>query len=97
MDLEKCVEICEEEEIQLPGDSTSGKLVYFLAPYFLGKTWIYDIILALLGAYISSCTALAYFSLRDFYDNKIETKLSDLFSPLWMIIHYFLCFTIFFF
>ncbi|CAR26026.1 ZYRO0A13926p [Zygosaccharomyces rouxii] len=92
-DLEKCVQTYEEEEIELPEDSSGGKLTYFLAPYFFEKTWISNIILSLLGAYASSCAPLAYFCLRDFYDNKIETKLSDLFSPLWMIIHYFLCFT----
>ncbi|CAR27514.1 ZYRO0D00264p [Zygosaccharomyces rouxii] len=93
MDLEKCVQAYEEEEIELPEDSTSGKLKYFLAPYFFEKTWISDIGFSLLGTFISSFAPLAYFCLRDFYDNKIETKLSDLFSPLWMIIHYFLCFT----
>ncbi|CAR26024.1 hypothetical protein ZYGR_0D00110 [Zygosaccharomyces rouxii] len=93
MDLEKCVETYEEEEIELPEDSTSGKLVYFLVPYFFEKTWISDIVASLSAAYGASLVRLAYFSLRDFYDVSFETKLSDIFSPLWMIIHYFLCFT----
>ncbi|CAR28497.1 ZYRO0F05368p [Zygosaccharomyces rouxii] len=96
MDLEKCVQMYEEEEIELPEDSSGGKLTYFLAPYFFEKTWISDIILPLSAAYSSSFVLLAYSSLRGFYDDQLETKLSDIFSPLWMIIHYFLCFTVFF-
>ncbi|KAH9199724.1 hypothetical protein LQ764DRAFT_134506 [Zygosaccharomyces rouxii] len=96
MDLEKCVQTYEEEEIELPEDSPSEKLTYFLAPYFFEKKWICDIILALLCTLLSSSAPVAYFSLRHFYDDPLETKVSDLFSPLWMIIHYFLCFTIFF-
>ncbi|KAH9200423.1 hypothetical protein LQ764DRAFT_227512 [Zygosaccharomyces rouxii] len=95
MDLEKCVPTFEEEEIELPEDSSGGKLTYFLAPYFFEKTWISDIGFSLLGAYLASLVRLPYFSLRDFYDVSFETKLSDIFSPLWMIIHYFLCFTMF--
>ncbi|GAV47000.1 hypothetical protein ZYGR_0D00120 [Zygosaccharomyces rouxii] len=94
-DLEKCVQTFEEEEIELPEDSSGGKLTYFLAPYFFEKTWISDIGFSLLGTFMSSFAPLVYFNLRDFYDNKIETKLSDVVSPLWMIIHYFLCFTMF--
>ncbi|CAR26738.1 ZYRO0C00198p [Zygosaccharomyces rouxii] len=93
MDLEKCVQTYEEEEIELPADSSGGKLMYFLAPYFFEKTWIHDIIGSLSNAYASSAARVAYFALRDFYGNKIETTFSDIFSPLWMIIHYFLCFT----
>ncbi|CAR25921.1 ZYRO0A11198p [Zygosaccharomyces rouxii] len=93
MDLEKCVQMYEEEEIELPEDSTSGKLVYFLAPYFFEKTWIYDIIVSLSGAFISSAVLLVYISLRDFYHNPLESELSVEFSPLWTISHYFLCFT----
>ncbi|KAH9201193.1 hypothetical protein LQ764DRAFT_104642 [Zygosaccharomyces rouxii] len=97
MDLEKCVQTCEEEEIELPADSSGGKLMYFLAPYFFGKTWICDISLSLLGAIMSpSLVRLPYFSLCDFYDDQLETKLSDVFSPLWMIIHYFLFFIMLF-
>ncbi|KAH9202079.1 hypothetical protein LQ764DRAFT_94674 [Zygosaccharomyces rouxii] len=95
MDLEKCVQMYEEEEIELPEDSTSEKLTYFLAPYFFEKTWIDDMIGSLLGAYLTSLVRLPYFGLRDFYDDQLETKLSDIFSPLWIIIHYFLCFTMF--
>ncbi|CAR26030.1 ZYRO0B00110p [Zygosaccharomyces rouxii] len=94
MDLEKCVQTFEKEEIELPEDSPGGKLTYFLAPYFFEKTWIDDIIASLLGAFLSpSLVRFPYFILRDFYGNKIETTLSDVFSPLLMIIHCFLCFT----
>ncbi|GAV56449.1 hypothetical protein ZYGR_0DB00110, partial [Zygosaccharomyces rouxii] len=93
MDLEKCEQTSEEEEIELPEDSSGGKLTYFLAPYFFEKTWISNIILSLLGVLVSINAPIAFFSVRDFYDDPLETKVSDLFSPLWMIIHYFLCFT----
>ncbi|CAR25923.1 ZYRO0A11286p [Zygosaccharomyces rouxii] len=93
MDLEKCVQMYEEEEIELPEDSTSGKLVYFLAPYFFEKTWIYDIIVSLSGAFFSSVAVFVYFSLRDFYHDPLESELSVEFCPLWTISHYFLCFT----
>ncbi|CAR30706.1 ZYRO0E00286p [Zygosaccharomyces rouxii] len=93
-DLEKCVQMYEEEEIELPEDSSGGKLTYFLAPYFFEKTWFYDIIASLVGAFLSpSLVRLPYFILRDFYHDPYEPKLLDVFSPLWMIIHYFLCFT----
>ena len=92
-DLEKCVQKFEEEEIELPEDSSVGQLTYFLAPYVFEKKWISDIIASLSVAYISSFVRLVYFSLRDFYDNPYELKVLDVFSPLWMIIHYFLCFT----
>ncbi|CAR25924.1 ZYRO0A11308p [Zygosaccharomyces rouxii] len=93
MDLEKCEQTCEEEEIELPEDSSGGKLTYFLAPYFFEKTWIEDIIFSLSGAFISSAAVLVYFSLRDFYHNPLESELSDEFCPLWTISHYLLCFT----
>ncbi|GAV56412.1 hypothetical protein ZYGR_0BG00110 [Zygosaccharomyces rouxii] len=92
MDLEKCEQTCEEEEIELPEDSSGGILLYFLAPYFFEKTWISNISLSLLGTLASIVVPLVYFGLRDFYDDPLETKVSDLFSPLWMIIHYFLFF-----
>ncbi|CAR26735.1 ZYRO0B17006p [Zygosaccharomyces rouxii] len=94
MDLEKCVQTYEEEEIELPADSSVGQLTYFLAPYFFEKKWISDIIASLLGAFLSpSIVRLPYFILRDFYQYPYELKLLDVLSPLWMIIHYFLCFT----
>ncbi|KAH9200425.1 hypothetical protein LQ764DRAFT_215993 [Zygosaccharomyces rouxii] len=96
MDLEKCEQTFEEEEIELPADSSVGKLTYFLAPYFLEKTLLYDIFASLSVAYISSFVRLVYFSLRDFYDNPYELKVLDVFSPLWMIIHYFLFFIMLF-
>ncbi|KAH9199726.1 hypothetical protein LQ764DRAFT_221355, partial [Zygosaccharomyces rouxii] len=96
MDLEKCVQTYEEEEIELPEDSSVGQLTYFLAPYFFEKTWLYDIIASLSVAYISSFVRLVYFSLRDLYDNPYELKVLDVFSPLWMIIHYFLFFIMLF-
>ncbi|KAH9199040.1 hypothetical protein LQ764DRAFT_145698 [Zygosaccharomyces rouxii] len=95
-DLEKCVQTFEEEKIELPEDSSVGKLTYFLAPYLFEKTWISNIIFPFLSAFSSSSLRLAYFTLRDLYDDPFETKLSDIFSPVWMIIHYFLCFTILF-
>ncbi|CAR25450.1 ZYRO0A00132p [Zygosaccharomyces rouxii] len=93
MDLEKCVQTFEEEEIELPEDSSGGKLTYFLAPYFFEKKWISDIIFPLFGALLVLLIRLAYFSLRDYFDTQLEMKPSDIFSPLWMIIHYLLCFT----
>ncbi|CAR25452.1 ZYRO0A00198p [Zygosaccharomyces rouxii] len=94
MDLEKCVQTFEEEKIELPEDSSGGKLTYFLAPYFFEKTWLDDIIASLSAAFLSpSLVRLPYFIMRDLYDDPFETKLSDIFSPLLMIIHYFLCFT----
>ncbi|GAV56453.1 hypothetical protein ZYGR_0DO00100 [Zygosaccharomyces rouxii] len=97
MDLEKCVQTFEEEKIELPEDSTGGKLMYFLAPYFFEKTWISDISLSLLGAFLSSpFVRLPYFSLRDYFDTELETKFLEVFSPVWMIVHYFLFFTVFF-
>ncbi|KAH9203018.1 hypothetical protein LQ764DRAFT_212369 [Zygosaccharomyces rouxii] len=93
MDLEKCVQTYEEEEIELPADSSARKLIYFLAPYFFEKIWISDIIFPLFGALLVLLIRLAYFSLRDFYHDSYELKLLDVLSPLWMIIHYFLCFT----
>ncbi|CAR25922.1 ZYRO0A11242p [Zygosaccharomyces rouxii] len=93
MDLEKCVQTFEEEEIQLPEDSSGGKLTYFLAPYFFEKTWISNILASLSAAFMSSAAPLVYFSLRDFYHDPLESELSDFLSPLWMIIHYLLCFT----
>ncbi|KAH9200420.1 hypothetical protein LQ764DRAFT_220740 [Zygosaccharomyces rouxii] len=94
MDLEKCEQTFEEEEIELPEDSTSGKLVYFLAPYFFEKKWISDIVASFTAAFLSpSLVRFPYFILRDFYHDPYELKLLDVFSPLWMIINYFLCFT----
>ncbi|CAR25454.1 ZYRO0A00242p [Zygosaccharomyces rouxii] len=95
-DLEKCEQTFEEEEIELPEDSTGGKLTYFLAPYFFEKTWLYDIITSLSAALLSSVTPLVYFSLCDFYHDPLESELSDFLSPLWMIIHCFLCFMMLF-
>ncbi|GAV49997.1 hypothetical protein ZYGR_0S01310 [Zygosaccharomyces rouxii] len=96
MDLEKCVQTYEEEEIELPEDSSGGKLTYFLAPYFFEKTWITDITLPLIIVLLPSSIRLAYFSIRDYFDTQLEMKFLDVFSPLWMIIHYFLFFTVFF-
>ncbi|CAR27512.1 ZYRO0D00220p [Zygosaccharomyces rouxii] len=96
MDLEKCVQRYEEEEIELPAESSAGKLMYFLDPYFFEKTWISDISFSLFLAFVSLTARLMYFSLRDLYNNITEPELSDLYSPLWIIIHYFLCFTMLF-
>ncbi|GAV46421.1 hypothetical protein ZYGR_0A00100 [Zygosaccharomyces rouxii] len=96
MDLEKCEQICEGEEIELPEDSSGGKLTYFLAPYFFEKTWILGILVSLSGVLLSSVARAGYFGLREFYDDPFKMELLDVFSPLWMIIHYFLFFIMFF-
>ncbi|AQZ11969.1 hypothetical protein BZL39_D00210 [Zygosaccharomyces parabailii] len=92
-DLESCVELEEEEEIKLLEDGRAGNLIYFVSWYFFRGKWLWNIILSFCFVFVAFSTWFSYFCLRDIY---YDTKSSDLFPTLWLIIHYFLFFVMFF-
>ncbi|CDH11202.1 uncharacterized protein ZBAI_02988 [Zygosaccharomyces bailii ISA1307] len=92
-DLENCVETYEEKEIQLLEDKRAGDLIYFISWYFFRGRWLWNIILPFCCVIATFCTWLSYFCLRDIYYNL---KMSESIPVLWLTIHYFLAFVIFF-
>ena len=92
-DLENCTEIYGEEEIQLLEDRRAGKLIYFVSWYFLWRKWLWNIILSFCFVFVAFYTWFLYFCLRDIY---YDTKTSNSFPILWLIIHYFLFSVMFF-
>ena len=96
-DLENCVETYEGEEIQLLEDRRAGKLIYFVSWYFFRLKFLWNIILPVFCVGSAYCTSLSCFGLRDIYYYRFDdTKTSELFPPLWLTVHYFLFFVIFF-
>ena len=92
-DLENCVEIYDEEEIQLLEDKRAGKLIYFISWYFFRGKWLWNIILPVGCVYSAFFLCLSYSSLHDIYHNS---KTSEPFPTVWLAIHYFLFFVTFF-
>ncbi|AQZ13998.1 hypothetical protein BZL39_G06520 [Zygosaccharomyces parabailii] len=96
-DLENCVGMDEEEEVQLLEDRRAGNLIYFISWYFFRGKWLWNIILPIGCVIIAFFTWLSYLGLRDTYYYQLDnTKTSEPFPVLWLSIHYFLAFVIFF-
>ena len=96
-DLENCIEIYDEEEIQLLEDRRAGKLVYFVSWYFFRGKLLWNVILPFCWVITAFVTWVTYFGLRDIYYYQFDdTKTSELFPTFWLTIHYFLAFVIFF-
>ena len=96
-DLENCVDIYDEEEIQLLEDRRAGKFIYFVSWYFFRRKVLWNIILPICCVGSAFCTWVSYSCLRDIYYYRLDnTKTSELFPPLWLNIHYFLAFVIIF-
>lgn len=102
-DLEKCtctyVEERWEEKIQLLEDSPTGKLSYFILPYFSESVWIRDNFFCLGGVLMAFSPLMMYFtiyeSLYPEYQAKVVSDIFDVFSTSWLIIHYFLYYAVF--
>ena len=92
-DLENCAETCEEGEIQLLEDRRDGKLIYFFSWYFFRGKWLWNAFLPVCCVGTALCTWSSFFGLRDVYYN---TKKLEVFPPLWLTIHYFLFFVMYF-
>lgn len=92
-DLENCAETCEEGEIQLLEDRRDGKLIYFFSWYFFRGKWLWNAFLPVCCVGTALCTWSSFFGLRDVYYN---TKKLEVFPPLWLTIHYFLYFVMYF-
>ncbi|AQZ11954.1 hypothetical protein BZL39_I05880 [Zygosaccharomyces parabailii] len=96
-DLENCAETYEEEDIQLLEDRRAGKLTYFISWYFFRGKWLWNIILPVGCAIAAFLMWWTYLCLCDIYYYRFDdTKTSDLFPPLWLTVHYFLFFVVFF-
>lgn len=103
-DLERGAQTCfesheedeeEEEKIQLLEDRSAGKFVYYFSPYFFGTEWLLDILMGLIGACFG-LGAQAFYVISNWLYYHPDKELSDLPSPLWMSLHYFLYFFVFF-
>ncbi|AQZ16927.1 hypothetical protein BZL39_K05240 [Zygosaccharomyces parabailii] len=96
-DLENCVEIYDEEEIQLLEDRRAGKLIYFVSWYFFRGKWLWNVTLPVCCVGSAFCTWASCVGLRDMYYHQLDdTKTSEIFPPLWLTIHYFLFFVMYF-
>ena len=95
-DLENCAEIYDEEEIPLLEDRRAGNLIYFISWYFFKGKWLWNIFLPFCWVIVAFFMCLSYLGLRDIYYRLDDTKTSELFPPLWLTVHYFLAFVIYF-
>ncbi|AQZ18876.1 hypothetical protein BZL39_O04190 [Zygosaccharomyces parabailii] len=92
-DLENCFETYEKNEIQLLEDRPAGNLIYFASWYFFQGKWLWNTILPVGCVAAAFLTWVSYFGLREIYYNS---KTSEAFPTLWLTIHYFLFFAMFF-
>lgn len=95
-DSERFVQMYEKQEVQFLEDSLAKKWMHsFLAWYFYEKIWFFNTLLPVSGVFLGVCVRLVYLGICCAYTNQLGIKCSKIFSPAWMVTHYFLYFIVF--